>query len=99
MTRQIHVRAPEHQRLHQEQMSRTTATARVGTEAVNRGAFNLRTPRQAFRLTLDENLRGVADPGEIVAIPSEALGRHLGVGQIIYAEVKADGDFVTIERE
>ncbi len=55
--------------------------------------------RQAFRLALEENLRRVADPGEIVAIAAEALGRHLGVGQITYAEVDADGEFVTIDRE
>ena len=55
--------------------------------------------RRGFRLALDDTLRGVADPSEIVALASEALGRHLGVGQIVYAEVDAGGEFVTIDRE
>jgi PAS domain S-box-containing protein len=55
--------------------------------------------RRAFWLALEERLHAVADPSEIVAIASEALGRHLRVGQIVYAEVEADGDFVTVERE
>jgi hypothetical protein len=55
--------------------------------------------RQAFRLALEERLRGVADPAETIAVASETLGRHLGVGQVAYAEVEPGGEFVRIARE
>ncbi len=55
--------------------------------------------RQAFRLGLEERLRDLADPAEVTATASEALGRHLGVGQVIYAEADHDGEAVIIARE
>ena len=55
--------------------------------------------RQAFRLALEERVRDLADPVETIAMASEALGRHFGVGQVTYAEVEAGGEFVTIARE
>ena len=55
--------------------------------------------RQAFWLALDEDLRSLADPGKIIAATSGSLGRHLGVGQIIYADMEPGGEFVTIDRE
>lgn len=54
---------------------------------------------RAFRLSLEERLRELADPLEMVSIASEGLGRHLNVGQVAYAEVEASGDSVWVERE
>jgi PAS domain S-box-containing protein len=55
--------------------------------------------RQAFRLGLEEHLRGLADPQEIMAKATELLGRHLGAGQVAYAEIDETGAFATIERD
>ena len=55
--------------------------------------------RQAFRLNLEERLRGLADPVEAIAAASEALGRYLGVGQVAYGEVEPGDEIVLIERE
>jgi PAS domain-containing protein len=55
--------------------------------------------RQAFRLALEERLRKLADPCEIIAAASEELGRELGVGQVAYSEVDLSGDFATIKSE
>jgi PAS domain S-box-containing protein len=55
--------------------------------------------RQAFLLKLSDDLRPLTDPAEIVAAAAEALGRHLGAGQVVYAENDLAGEYVTIERE
>jgi PAS domain S-box-containing protein len=55
--------------------------------------------RQAFQLTLEDRLHNLADPSEIVAAASEALGRHLGVAQVAYAKVEPGDQTVVIERE
>ncbi|HYE00280.1 MAG TPA: GAF domain-containing protein [Alphaproteobacteria bacterium] len=55
--------------------------------------------RQAFRVALDARLRDLGDPAEAIAFASEALGRHLGVGQVGYAEVEPGDEFVAIQRE
>ena len=44
--------------------------------------------RNAFLLKLGDALRPIDDPGEAIAVASEALGRHLGVAQVAYAEVE-----------
>jgi len=53
--------------------------------------------RQEFRLALEERLRGLAEPDEIIAAASEALGRHLGAGQVAYAVIDAAMENVTVE--
>ena len=55
--------------------------------------------RQAFRLALEERLRGLVDPADAIAASSEALGLHLGADQVAYAEVEPSGETVLIERE
>ena len=55
--------------------------------------------QQACRLSLEARLRGVTDPAEAIAAASEALGRHLSVGQVAYSEVEPDSETVLIERE
>lgn len=54
--------------------------------------------RQAFLLRLSDTLRPLGDPAEIVAAAAGALGRHLGAGQVVYAESDASGEYVTIQR-
>ena len=46
--------------------------------------------RQAFRLELEEQLRGLADPHEIVAAAVRALGRHLGANRVGYGDMQPD---------
>ena len=55
--------------------------------------------RRGFRIALEERLRDLADPVEIISAASEALGRHLDVAQVAYAEVDPTGETVLIERE
>ncbi len=55
--------------------------------------------RHAFRLSLEHQLRNVTDPADAIAVVSEALGRHLGVAQVAYAEVEPGGKTVMIERD
>jgi PAS domain S-box-containing protein len=42
--------------------------------------------RQAFLLALGDRLSGLADPAEVAAAASEAVGRHLGVSRVGYGE-------------
>jgi PAS domain-containing protein len=55
--------------------------------------------RQAFRLRLEDHLQNLADPSEIMAAASEALGLYLSVPQVAYARVEAGEQTVLIERE
>ncbi len=52
--------------------------------------------RQAFRLALEENLRGLDDPAVIVRTAVDKLGRHLGVNRVGYGEVQPDGTGVVL---
>lgn len=51
--------------------------------------------QRAFRLGLEEGLRDLADPRQAMATAAEALGRHLDVAQVGYAEVGTDGHATT----
>nr|WP_314447354.1 PAS domain S-box protein [uncultured Sphingomonas sp.] len=55
--------------------------------------------RQAFRLSLEQRLRGLTDPEEAIAATTEALGRFLDVSQVAYAQVEPGGKTVIINRE
>jgi PAS domain S-box-containing protein len=55
--------------------------------------------RQAFRISLDASLRDLTDPAQLVAATSEALGQHLRVAQVAYADVEPGGATVLIEHE
>ena len=55
--------------------------------------------RHAFQVALDEQLRNIADPTALIDAACEALGQHLGAGQVAYAEVEPGGDTVWIDRE
>jgi PAS domain S-box-containing protein len=52
--------------------------------------------RQAFLLQLQDSLRGLTEPREILAAAAAHLGRHLGAGRIGYGEVQPDGETVLI---
>ena len=52
--------------------------------------------RQAFRLDLEDQLRGRAVPREIVAAAVRALGRHLGANRVGYGEMQPDGRTVLL---
>jgi PAS domain S-box-containing protein len=47
--------------------------------------------RQAFLLHLADRLRGLAEPGAVIAAAQEEVGRHLGASRVGYAEL----DFAT----
>ena len=53
--------------------------------------------RQAFRLDLEEDLRGVDDPRLIVRMAVEALGRHLGASRVGYGEMQPDDRSILLE--
>ena len=55
--------------------------------------------RQAFLLELSDTLRPLADPIDIMAAASEALGRHLDVGRCAYCEVDEACEYYTVFRD
>ncbi|MDQ7988050.1 MAG: ATP-binding protein [Candidatus Dactylopiibacterium sp.] len=55
--------------------------------------------RQAFMLTLNDRMRALADPIDVMALSSELLGRYLGAGRCGYGEVDATGEFFIVERD
>jgi PAS domain S-box-containing protein len=60
------------------------------TEAV------LAQKRQAFLLGLEEALRGLSDPTEIMAVTAEQLGRRLDVERCGYGEIDPSGETLTV---
>jgi len=52
--------------------------------------------RQAFLLELQDFLRDISEPREIMAAAASHLGRHLAAGRIGYGEVQPDGETVLI---
>jgi signal transduction histidine kinase len=57
------------------------------------------TTGDAFRLALEERLRRLADPREVMAAAAELLGAHLSADRAGYAEINAAGDGFTVERD
>ena len=55
--------------------------------------------RQAFRLQLEERLRGVDDPKDVMAATVETLGRYLGVSRVGYGEMQADDQTIVYETD
>ncbi len=55
--------------------------------------------RQVFRLALEERLRGLADPREVMRSAAELLGRELAADRAGYAEVKPEGEVFTVEQD
>jgi PAS domain S-box-containing protein len=52
--------------------------------------------RQAFLFNLQDSLRALADPREILTTAATLLGRHLGAGRIGYSELQPDDETVLI---
>lgn len=52
--------------------------------------------RQAFWLTLDQRLRDLADPREIMMVAAELLGRELAADRAGYAEIDDAGETFTV---
>ncbi|HYC02191.1 MAG TPA: HWE histidine kinase domain-containing protein [Azospirillaceae bacterium] len=52
-----------------------------------------------FQTALLERIRSLVDATEIMAAASEMLGRELGVAQVGYSEVEANGEFIAIARD
>lgn len=55
--------------------------------------------RAAFRLSLERQLRGIADPVAIMSVAAEALGRELGIARVGYGEIDPTGQDVIVERD
>ncbi len=52
--------------------------------------------RQAFRLRLEEALRGLSEPRAVMDRAVAALGRHLGATRVGYSEVRDDGETIDL---
>ncbi len=55
--------------------------------------------RQAFLLSLDEQLRGRTDPSEATLAAATALGRHAGAARAGYGEIDPAGETIRVERD
>jgi len=55
--------------------------------------------RQAFHLALEEALKNVGDPQEVLATAAERLGKALDVARVGYASVDQEQEHITIERD
>lgn len=55
--------------------------------------------RAAFRLSLERQLRGIADPVAIMSVAAEALGKELGIARVGYGEIDPTGQDVIVERD
>ena len=53
--------------------------------------------RKAFQRALDDRLRDLAEPREVMAAAAEMLGRHLRVGRCGYADIDSAAEFFTVE--
>ncbi len=62
-------------------------------------AMHARERRHEFWIALDEALRHLADPRDIMATAAERLGRHLRAGRCGYSEIDPTGRFITVERD
>ena len=55
--------------------------------------------RQSFLLALNDALRRISDPMEIMATASKFLGGRLAAGQVAYADIDEAGKHAVISRE
>lgn len=53
--------------------------------------------RQAFLLTLGDRMRDLTSAEAIMAAATELLGRHLGVGRVVYSEIEPSGEYATVK--
>ena len=55
--------------------------------------------RQGFLVALEDALRDLSDPVEIMAVTAEQLGRRLGVERCGYGELDATGEILTVAQD
>ena len=55
--------------------------------------------RQSFHLALEERLRHIGDPLEVMAAATETVGRTLGVARVGYAVVHEDQRYLSVEHD
>lgn len=55
--------------------------------------------RDRFRLALERQLRGIADPTQIMAAAAQALGRELGVARVGYGEIDPSEQDVIVKQD
>jgi PAS fold/GAF domain len=55
--------------------------------------------RHAFRLAIEERLRGLNEPTDMMEEATALLGRHLGVAQVGFAEVEDDQEHIVVARD
>ena len=55
--------------------------------------------RQQFLVDLSDRLRDLSEPDMVLACAASALGAHLGVSAVGYAEVEPSGAIATVERD
>lgn len=55
--------------------------------------------RQSFHLALEEALKDIASPVEVMAIASEALGKALDIARVGYGEVDDHAEHIIVERD
>jgi PAS domain S-box-containing protein len=67
----------------------------AATETTN-AVLSLRT--QAFHLELENRLRTLTSPDDIIQVAQQAVGEHLKVGRVGYGDVEATERYFTTER-
>ena len=55
--------------------------------------------RRTFLLDLEQRLRLLAEPQDILVVAAEALGRYLGAGQVAYSDIDDKVEVGVIEHE
>lgn len=55
--------------------------------------------RDRFRLALERQLRGLADPTQIMVAAAQALGRELGMARVGYGEIDPTGQDVIVKQD
>ena len=55
--------------------------------------------RKAYLLDLDDALKPLSDPAEMIGVASERLGQRLGAHRVLYAEIDDSGELATMRRE
>ncbi len=70
-----------------------TASVAVALDVTSRRRAETRS---AFSLALQDALRAVTDPQQVLTVAATHLGRHLGAARIGYSEIHADGLTITL---
>ena len=77
----------------------SNAVAGIFVTALETTATVIAEKNIAFRISLSDRLRGLSDPGHVIATATEALGLELSADRVGYAEMDESGEFATVESE